>query len=242
MSRIAIPASIDASPAASKPLLEAVNAQLGSVPNLFRLVGNSPAALEGYLGLSGALAKGVVGAKTRERIALAVAEHNGCDYCLSAHTYLGERLAKLDPTELDAARHARSAEPKVEASLRFASAVMEAHGHVSTSALDEVRRAGYSDAEIVEIVLHVALNTLTNYVNSVASTEVDFPRVAARAEYDGLCAVAVSMGERVPSDASSTSQHAGRTFRFSSPEAKAMFDADPASFAAKADVRWPQLG
>ena len=65
---------------------------------------------------------------------------------------------------------------------------------------------------------------------------------AARAEYDGLCAVAVSMGERVPSDASSTSQHAGRTFRFSSPEAKAMFDADPATFAAKADVRWPQLG
>ena len=181
MSRIAIPASIDASPAASKPLLEAVNAQLGSVPNLFRLVGNSPAALEGYLGLSGALAKGVVGAKTRERIALAVAEHNGCDYCLSAHTYLGKHLAKLDAGELDAARRARSADPKADAALRFAKAVLDARGHVSGAALEAARAAGHSDAELVEIVLHVALNTLTNYVNSVAATEVDFPLVRAGA-------------------------------------------------------------
>jgi uncharacterized peroxidase-related enzyme len=242
MSRIAIPGSIDASPAASQPLLEAVKKQLGSVPNLFRLVGNSPAALEGYLGLNGALAKGALGAKTRERIAIAVAEENGCDYCLSAHTYLGKQLAKLDDDELDAARQARSVDPKAEAALRFARAVMKARGHVSAADLDAARTAGHSDAEIVEIVVHVALDTLTNYVNSVASTEVDFPRVRAKAEYDGLCAVAVSMGERVPSDASSTSHHAGRTFRFSSPEAKAMFDAETASIAAKADARWPLRG
>jgi uncharacterized peroxidase-related enzyme len=239
MSRIAIPGSIDASPAASRPLLEVVNEQLGSLPNLFRLVGNSPPALEGYLGLSGALAKGTLGVKTRERIAIAVAEQNGCDYCLSAHTYLGKELARLDDGELDAARRARSVDPKADAALRFARAVMKARGHVSAADLDDVRKAGHSDAEIVEIVVHVALNTLTNYVNSVASTEVDFPRVSTSAEYDGLCAVAVSMGERVPSDATSTSHHAGRAFRFSSPEAKAMFDADPPSFAAKADARWP---
>lgn len=180
MSRIAIPGTIDASPAASQPLLEAVKKQLGSVPNLFRLVGNSPAALEGYLGLNGALAKGLIGAKTRERIALAVAERNGCDYCLSAHTYLGKNLAKLDDAELDAARDARSADPKADAALRFARAVTESRGHVSTADVDAARAGGHSDAELVDIVLHVALNTLTNYVNSVAETEVDFPRVTAR--------------------------------------------------------------
>lgn len=179
MSRIAIPATIDASPTASKPLLEAVKAQLGSVPNLFRLVANSPAALEGYLGLSGALAKGAIGAKTRERIAIAVAEHNACDYCLSAHTYLGRNLAKLSEAELEAARRARSDDPKADAALRFAKAVMDARGHVSAAAIDAARAAGHSDAELVEIVLHVALNTLTNYVNSVAATEVDFPHVRA---------------------------------------------------------------
>ncbi len=96
MSRFPIPASIDTAPAASQPLLQGVQKMLGSVPNLFRLVSNSPAALEGYLGMSGALAKGALPAPTRERIALAVAEINGCDYCLSAHTYLGTHLAKLD--------------------------------------------------------------------------------------------------------------------------------------------------
>ncbi|MFL6626699.1 MAG: carboxymuconolactone decarboxylase family protein, partial [Vitreoscilla sp.] len=93
MSRIPTPASIDASPAASQPLLQAVEKQLGSVPNLFRVVANSPAALEGYLGMMGALAKGALPAATRERIALAVAEVNGCNYCLAAHAYLGKNLA-----------------------------------------------------------------------------------------------------------------------------------------------------
>ena len=242
MSRIAIPSSIDASPTASQPLLEAVKKQLGSVPNLFRLIGNSSAALEGYLGLSGALAKGAIGAKTRERIALVVAERNGCDYCLSAHTYLGKHVAKLDDAELEAARNGHSSDAKAEAALRFAQDVVDARGHVSNATVEDARKAGYSDAELVEIVLHVALNTLTNYANSVAATEVDFPAVHAHSAYDGLCAVAVSMGERVPADGSSTSRHDGRTLRFSSAEAKAMFDADPVGFAAKADARWPLRG
>jgi AhpD family alkylhydroperoxidase len=99
MSRIATIPSVDVAPAASQPLLEGVRKQLGSVPNLFRVVANSPAALEGYLGLNGALAKGRLDAKTRERIALAVAEINGCGYCLSAHTYLAKAIAKLDDGE-----------------------------------------------------------------------------------------------------------------------------------------------
>ena len=100
MSRLTTPVTIDAAPASARPLLEAVNKQIGSVPNLFRLVANSPAALEGYLNMSGALAKGSLPAQTRERIALAVAQINDCGYCLSAHSYMGKNLAKLSDAEI----------------------------------------------------------------------------------------------------------------------------------------------
>jgi len=182
MTRIATPASIAASPAASQPLLEAVQKQFGSAPNLFRVVGNSPSALEGYLGLNGALGKGKLEAKTRERIALAVAELNGCDYCLSAHSYIGKNMAKLDDAELAANREGGSSDPKADAALRFAAKVVKARGHVSDADVQAVKAAGYDDAEVIEIVLHVALNTLTNYVNEVAKTEIDFPVVNQRAK------------------------------------------------------------
>jgi uncharacterized peroxidase-related enzyme len=181
MTRIATPASIETSPAGSQPLLQAVQKQLGSVPNLFRVVGNSPAALEGYLGLNGALAKGRLPAATRERIALAVAEINGCGYCLAAHSYLGRNLAKLDDAEIAANRGGRSNDPKADAAVHFAAEIVRERGHVNDAAVQAVRAAGYDDAQIIEIVLHVALNTLTNYVNEVAGTVVDFPAVAARA-------------------------------------------------------------
>jgi len=177
MSRIPTPATAADAPAAAQPLLNAVQKQLGSVPNLFRLVANSPAALEGYLGLHGALAKGSLDPRTRERIALAVAEINGCDYCLAAHSYIGRNMAKLDEAEIAANRAGGSNDPRADAAVRFAAAVTRSRGHVPDADLAAVRLAGYSDAQIVEIVLHVALNTLTNYVNEVGGTEIDFPAV-----------------------------------------------------------------
>ena len=176
MTRIAIPA-IDQTPAASRPLLDAVNRQLGVVPNLMKMLGNSPAALGGYLSLKDALGKGVIGSKTGERIALAIAEFNRCGYCLAAHTYLGKNLVKLDDVEIAANRSGTSADAKADAALRFAVKVAQERGHVSDADVQAVKRAGYTDAEIIEVVLHVALNTLTNYVNVVAQTEVDFPAV-----------------------------------------------------------------
>jgi uncharacterized peroxidase-related enzyme len=180
MSRIPTPATIEAAPKAAPPLLEGVQKQLGVVPNIFRLVANSPASLEGYLGLLGALNKGALPAQTRERLALAVAEINGCSYCLSAHTYLGKNLAKLDETEITANRNGSSNDPKAEAALRFAAKVVRERGHVSGDDLRAVKAAGYDDAQVIEIVLHVALNTWTNYINEVAKTDIDFPVVTAR--------------------------------------------------------------
>jgi len=171
------PESIATSPTASQPLLAAVEKQLGSVPNLFRLLGTSPAALEGYLGLSAGLGKGTLDVKLKQRLAIVIAEANGCAYCLAAHTYLGKHMAKLDDGELSAARDAHASDAKATAALRFARAVTLARGKVTRADLDAVKGAGYTDAQVVEIVMHVALNTLTNYTNNVAETAIDFPAV-----------------------------------------------------------------
>jgi uncharacterized peroxidase-related enzyme len=180
MSRLPIPATIDDAPAASRPLPDAVKQQLGTVPNLFRLVSYSPTALEGYVGLSSALAKGKLPPATRERIALAIAEINGCSYCLSAHSYLAKNLAKLDEVEIMVNRAGASNDPKADAAVRFAAKVAANRGHVSEEDLRAVKLAGYDDAQVIEIVLHVALNTWTNYINEVAKTDIDFPVVTAR--------------------------------------------------------------
>lgn len=177
MSRIHIPA-IEQSQAAARPLLDAVHKQLGVVPNLMKLVGQSPAALEGYLALNAALAKGALSAPLRERIALAIAEYNGCDYCLSAHSYLAANLAKISAAEIDAAREAHSSDAKTAAALKFAHRVAAERGRVADGDLAALRAAGFGEADIIEIVLNVALNVLTNYINNVAQTDVDFPLVS----------------------------------------------------------------
>lgn len=160
-------------------LLAAVQQSLGVVPNMTRAMANSPALLDGYLALSGALSKGAFSAATRERLALAVAQDNTCDYCLSAHSYLAEHAAKLPADEISAARKATSEDPKTAALLTFAVAVNASRGDISTADLDAVRSAGADDREIAEVVGHVALNVLTNYFNKAAAVDIDFPVVTA---------------------------------------------------------------
>jgi uncharacterized peroxidase-related enzyme len=173
MSRIAIPTR-ETAPAASQPLLDAVEKQLGVVPNSFRLVSLSPAVLQGLLSMNGSLAK-TLDLKTRERIAIAIAQSNGCDYCLSAHTYIGLNLARLEAAEIALNRKGASAEPKANAAVAFATKVNEARGKVSDADLQAVRAAGFTDAQIVEIIAVVAENIFTNFVNIAAGTEIDFP-------------------------------------------------------------------
>ncbi|MCB2385188.1 carboxymuconolactone decarboxylase family protein [Thalassolituus alkanivorans] len=177
MSLIDIP-TLENSAADSRPVLEAVNRQLGSVPNLFRLIGVSPAALQAYSGFNAALS-GTLDVKTRERIALAVAQVNRCDYCLSAHAYLGLNLAKLSQEEISRNRLGTSDDSKAAAAVSFAALVAGERGHVNPSHLEAVRAAGFSDAQIIEIVALVAENTFTNYLNEVARTDIDFPVVRA---------------------------------------------------------------
>ncbi len=179
MSRISIPA-VDNALEASKPLLAAVHKQLGVIPNLMKLMGHSPAALEGYLSLNGALGKGKLSVQLRERIALVIAEYNGCDYCLSAHDYLGRNVAKISSAEIDAARAARSEDASIQAALQFAWRVAHSRGRVSDADIAALRMAGFDEAAVIEIVANVAVNVLTNYINNVAQTDIDFPVVNAK--------------------------------------------------------------
>ena len=177
MSRIAIPAR-ETVPAASQPILDAVEKQLGVVPNMYKAVALSPAALQGLTSLGGALAR-TLDVKTRERIAVAVAQINGCDYCLSAHTYIGANLARLDGAEIALNRRGRSGDAKADAAVHFAARVAETRGKVGDDDLAAVRAAGFTDAQVVEIVSIVAENFLTNLINNVGQTEIDFPPVLA---------------------------------------------------------------
>ena len=168
----------------AKELLDAVQKKLGSTPNMFKTLANSPAVLEAYLSFSGALGRGLLDAKQQERIALAVGQQNVCQYCVSAHTAIG-KMVGLPENEITASRRGEADDAKSGAALKFAQAVVEKRGAVTDADVDAVRKAGLGDGEVAEIVAAVALNIFTNYFNLVAGTEVDFPKVelhlAARA-------------------------------------------------------------
>jgi len=178
MSRI--PAvSPSAATADQAALFDAIAARLGMVPNFLRVFAQSPAALRAFLGLHGIAGEGALDAATRERIALAVAQQNGCAYCVSAHTAIG-RKAGLTGAEMDANRAGSSQDERAAAAVVFARALVAHMGDVTTAELMAVRAAGYDDAEIVEIITHVGMNILTNLLGKASQVDIDFPRVDLR--------------------------------------------------------------
>lgn len=165
----------------AKELLDAVQTQFGATPNLMRGLANSPAVLGSYVNFYTALASGLLDRELHDQIAIVVAEANGCEYCLSAHTALGKK-AGLSERQLTAARDLNTGDSRVDAALQFARDIVVGRGQTTAQRFDAVRRAGYTDGEIVEIIAHVAVNIFTNYFNNLNQTEVDFPRVAAARE------------------------------------------------------------
>lgn len=178
MSRIAIDTT--RVPAASAPLLGEIQSAFGVVPNMFKAVAHSPAALAMMWAGFGALGQGRIGAALGEQLAVAVANRNRCHYCLAAHTALG-RKAGVTTEALARAQRGQSDDARTQAALAFALRVVDARGQVDAADVDALRRAGYDDGEVVEIVAHVALNLYTNYINNVLDVPVDFPRTALAA-------------------------------------------------------------
>ena len=170
--------SPEAASGRARELLDAVRDRLGLVPNMTRAMANSPAALDGYLQLSGALGKGALPARVREQIALAVAQANDCDYCLAAHSAIG-RMVGLTADQIRDSRLGTAVDPRADALIGFALKVVDARGRVADTDLEEVRRAGFDDAAIAEVVANVALHVFTNYFNRLAGTDLDFPAAPA---------------------------------------------------------------
>jgi uncharacterized peroxidase-related enzyme len=158
----------------ARDLLDAVKGKLGLVPNMTRAMANAPAVLDGYMQLSGALGKGDLPAELREQIALAVAEANGCDYCVAAHSALG-RMVGLTSDQVRDSRLGTAVDPKAGVLIRFALKVLDTRGGVADADLEEVRRSGFDDAAIAEVVANLALHVFTNYFNRLAGTDLDFP-------------------------------------------------------------------
>ncbi|MBI3580112.1 MAG: carboxymuconolactone decarboxylase family protein [Ignavibacteriales bacterium] len=160
----------------AKEFLDEVNSAFGMTPNLMKTMANSPAVLRAYLDFNTTLSTGSLDAKLRERIALSVSESNQCEYCLSAHSAIG-KMVGLGEKDILGARQGKASDPKIQAGLVFAQQLVERQGRVSNDEISRVRQTGYTDGEIAEIVANVALTIFTNYINHVAQTDVDFPKV-----------------------------------------------------------------
>jgi uncharacterized peroxidase-related enzyme len=180
MPKLSIPATVDQAPAASKALLQTAEARFGRVPNIALLLSVSPAALRGYLALLTALDDGVLDARTAQRIALAGAEASGCPYCLSLHTWRARNRIGLDDAEITANRNGASNDPQADVAVRFAAELARTQRAIGGDDIGALKAAGYGDAEIVEIVLHAALNTLTSTITSVGEPDIDFPLIQPR--------------------------------------------------------------
>lgn len=166
-------------PAASQPLLGQIHEAFGTTPNMFKAVANSPAALQSMWAAFGALGKGTLGARLGEQIAVAIANRNRCEYCLAAHTVLGQH-AGASAAEMAAAQGGRSDDPRTAAALAFALKVVEQRAGITDADVAGLREVGFGDEQIVEIMAHVALNLFTNYINVALDVPVDFPRVALK--------------------------------------------------------------
>ncbi len=168
--------SLDQVPADSKSTLDAFTKNIGFTPNMMAIFAQSPIAFNAWATLLGNLSK-TLDVKTRDSIGLAVSEVNGCNYCLGVHSFTAEHMAKLPADEIILARKGHATDPKRDAAVQFARKVIETRGQVGDADVKAVRDAGYTDANVMEIVALVAMYSLTNFFNNVFDPEKDFPVV-----------------------------------------------------------------
>jgi uncharacterized peroxidase-related enzyme len=157
----------------TRPLLEGVQKKIGFLPNVFKTLAQAPAVLSSYLQQSAALGKTSLSATEKEAIFLATSQVNGCDYCLAAHTVFAGK-AGLSALDILSARNGQ-----LNAFATLARQITESRGHLSNEQIAAARAAGINDSKIIEVIAHVASQTLTNYLNNVALTEIDFPAIDA---------------------------------------------------------------
>jgi uncharacterized peroxidase-related enzyme len=168
------PIQLEDASQASLAVLEVVNKKLGRVPAMYKVMANSSAVLDAYVKLNGVLSAGAIGSKMAEMIALATAEHNGCSYCLSAHTFLGTK-AGLTEQQIHDSKTFHADTEKSEAGLQFAKKILISPNKISSDDIIPLKNNGFTEGEILEIIANVIRNLFTNYVNIVSNTEIDWP-------------------------------------------------------------------
>jgi uncharacterized peroxidase-related enzyme len=186
MARISIPTKDDAT-LQTKPILDRYEKNLGVVPNFFSLISRSPDVLTAEATMHGLLGKSL-GHDTRERIHIMTAEVNGCDYCLSVHSYVGDRFNKLSKEDMDLNRRGHSTDPKADAALQFAYKVATSRGHVSDADFEAVRAAGFTDEQIIDVVAETAFSFTTNLFNNTFKTDIDAIVPPLKTNYDARAA------------------------------------------------------
>jgi uncharacterized peroxidase-related enzyme len=160
----------------AKDLFAAVQKEFGKVPNAYQVLANSPATLEGFLAFAGALEGSSLSKQIRERIALVVANENDCSYCLAAHSAIAQMCGLTKEDVLNSAQ-AQGPDPKTTTLLAFAQAIVRDRGKLDSQDVESVRKAGFTDAEILDVMALVAINNFTNYMNHMVGTVLDFPEV-----------------------------------------------------------------
>lgn len=173
MSRITIQ-SIESAPADSRPRLEAAYKAGGFVPNLLGVLANAPTAIETYQTVSAINGRNGLTAAEREVIQITAATRNGCGFCVAGHTKLAKLKVRMPDEIIEALRNtAALSDPKLNALAVFTLAVINSKGAVNDAELEAFRAAGYSEANVLEVVLGVSLSTLCNYANNVAQTPIN---------------------------------------------------------------------
>jgi uncharacterized peroxidase-related enzyme len=168
------PLTMDSASADAKKIFEGIKAKLGKVPNIYATMAHSPVTLQAMLHYNQELRKGSLSGREIEVIALAVGQANDCDYCVAAHTVIG-KMAGLSVEETIESRQGKGHDPKLDALVKLAIDITKTGGRPSDQAIVAFRKAGYSDAALIEVIAWVTYNIFTNYFNHIAETVSDFP-------------------------------------------------------------------
>ncbi|MDE2290823.1 MAG: carboxymuconolactone decarboxylase family protein [Elusimicrobia bacterium] len=165
--------TVDTAPEGSRQVLEGYRKRLGFVPNLMAVMAASPAAIEGYVSLNQLFEKSSLTPAERQVVLLSASAANGCGYCMAAHSV----IAKMQgvPDAVVAALRDGEALPdeKLQALRAFTRSVVETRGYPTQTVMDAFLKAGYGRTQVLEVILGVAMKTLSNYVNHVAQTPLD---------------------------------------------------------------------
>jgi uncharacterized peroxidase-related enzyme len=165
--------SIDAAPAEARSALQAIERGLGFVPNLFATLAESPITLEGYQALDAVLMKGSFTAKERQLILTAVSSANGCVYCTAAHSTLADGLRAAADAIAAARGEGMASDPRLDALVHFTHVVVRDRGHIASAELNAFLASGFTPAHALEVVAHVGLKTISNYIAGFAKVPLD---------------------------------------------------------------------